>query len=95
MNKTRKILESMSERLVLPRTVAAGLPQTVVNGFGEVTIDLQQGLIAFSETEIVVAVPLGNISVVGTGLNIRMMKERAITITGGIQKLEFSGEKPT
>lgn len=94
MKKARDYLERLSERLELPRTVTAGLPQTVISGFREVSIDLQQGLLAYSETEIVVAVSCGSISVTGAGLGIRLMKEGRITITGDIDRVEFQRGSP-
>lgn len=89
MRKAREYLERFSERANLPRTVTAGLPQTTINGFREISIDLQQGLLAFSDTEIIVAVPLGRIAVCGAGLGIRLMKEGRINIVGDIDKVSL------
>ena len=95
MKKAKVYLERISRRMELPAAVTAGLPLTTVNGFGEISIDLQQGLLAFSDTEIIVAVSQGQIVVTGAGLHIRLMKEGRITIVGDIDKVTFvRSEKP-
>ena len=92
MKKVKSVLERISEKLDLPRTVVAGLPQTIINGFGEVSIDLQRGLLDYSDTKIVVAVSIGKITVSGSELQIRLMKEGRITVVGKISDVSFSGE---
>lgn len=94
MKRARDYLERLSERLELPRTVTAGLPQTVMSGFREISIDQQQGLVAYSETEIVVAVSFGSVCVTGAGLRIRLMKEGRIIIVGDMDKVEFLRGSP-
>lgn len=94
MKNAREYLEKLSEQLDLPRSVAAGLPQTVISGFREVSVDMQQGLLAYSETEIIVAVSFGCVVITGSGLRIRLMKQGRIVIVGEIDKTEFRRERP-
>jgi len=89
MKKPREFLQRFAARTDLPSVVVANLPQTTVSGFFELAIDLQKGLVSYSETEIIVAVSLGQISVCGNRLRIRLMKEGRIKIIGDIDKVEF------
>lgn len=83
---------ALSEAADLPVQIAAGLPQIAVDGFHQLSVDMQEGLLAYSETQIDVAVSLGKISVRGSGLRIRQMKERRIVLSGEITELLFSRE---
>ena len=89
MKRIKKSLLRVAERFDLPQNVIAHLPQIQVNGNNEVSIDLQQGLLAYSKTDILVAVPMGKIAVIGKNLHIRLMREKNIVIGGTILKLEF------
>lgn len=77
----------LAESADLPLQIAAGLPQIILDGFGQVAIDLQKGLLSYSDTQIDVAVSLGRISVRGSGLCIRLMKEHRIVLSGRITEL--------
>ena len=89
MKKMREYLQQFAAKTDLPSTVVAGLPQTVINGFHEAAIDLQCGLESYSNTQIVVAVSTGKVSVSGANLRIRLMKEKKIIVAGDIEKVEF------
>ena len=83
---------ALSEAAELPVQIGAGLPQIAVDGVHQLSVDMQEGLLAYSETQIDVAVSLGKISVRGSGLRIRQMKERRIVLSGEITELLFSRE---
>lgn len=85
----------LAESADLPLQIAAGLPQIVLDGFGQVAIDLQEGLLSYSDTQIDVAVSLGRISVRGSGLCIRLMKEHRIVLSGTITELLLLREEGT
>lgn len=89
LQKGKKILEWISEKIEMPRNVVAGSPQAVIDGFREVTIDMQKGLMSYSQKEIVVAVSLGCVAVSGENLRIRVMKEGAISIVGDIEQVSL------
>ena len=78
---------ALSEAAELPLRIAAGLPQIALDGFEQVAIDLQKGLLSYSDTQIDVAVSLGRISIRGSGLRIRQMKEHRIVVSGTITEL--------
>ena len=94
MKKPKQYLEQISDKLLLPRQIVANLPQIEISGFSEVSIDLQKGLLEYSQERIKVAVSLGTVTVEGANLYIRLMKENRITIVGDIDGvLLHRGEK--
>lgn len=93
MKKPGKYLEKISEKLLLPRQIIAGLPQIEINGFSELSVDLQQGLLEYSNSRICVAVKCGTVAVEGEGLYIRLMREGRICIVGTIKSVILQGEK--
>ena len=92
MKGPREWMANLSEKLDLPCAVAAQLPCTLVDGFHSVTVDLQKGLIAYSEDAITVAVPLGQIVISGASLSIKLMKQERIIVTGLIRSIDFLRE---
>jgi len=93
MKSPRTILTKLSQQMDIPSHISAGLPYTTVQGFHEISIDLQRGLLAYSQTEISVAVPMGAITISGVNLHIRLMREGRITVCGDIENIGFSREK--
>lgn len=83
---------ALSERADLPLRIAAGLPQIALDGFHQISVDLQEGLLSYSDTQIDIAVSLGRICVRGSGLRIRLMKERRIVLSGEIAELVLQRE---
>ena len=83
---------ALAEKADLPLHVAAGLPQIALDGFRQIAVDLQEGLLSYSDTQIDIAVSLGTVSVRGSGLCIRQMKERRIVLSGEITELILSRE---
>jgi sporulation protein YqfC len=76
------MLSAFAEKTDLPGQIVAHLPYMTVTGFGEISIDLQQGLVSYSDAEIVVKVSLGTVCVQGSGLHITLMRDGRITIRG-------------
>ena len=93
MKKTGEYLEKISEKMLLPRQIVANLPQIEINGFSEISIDLQQGLLEYSQTNISVAVSLGTVAVEGKDLSIRFMREGRITVVGEIYSVMLRHEE--
>ncbi len=83
---------TLAERADLPLRIAADLPQIALDGFRQISIDLHRGLLSYSDTQIDVAVSVGIVSVHGSGLRIRLMKERRIVLCGEIAELVFTRE---
>lgn len=71
---------------------AAGVPEIVLTGFGEVIVEQQRGLLAYAPEEVVVALPSGRVSVSGSGLRIVRMKERQIVLRGEIAGVRLERE---
>ena len=92
MKKLKKVLTAISEGADLPGYIAAHLPYLTATGFGEVSVDLQQGLVSYADTEIVVRVSLGLVSIRGYDLRISLMREGRITVKGRICDVHFSEE---
>ena len=93
MNWLQKQRIAFSEASDLPLRVAAGLPQIALDGFHQISVDLLDGLLSYSDTQIELAVSLGKISVRGNGLRIRLMKEHRIVLSGEITELVLSREE--
>ena len=95
MKDPRRYLSKLSGKLDLPVHIAAQLPYITIDGYRKVSIDMQKGLLSYSDTEIVVAVPMGEISVQGNNLKICLMKEGKIIIDGepSAVLLRMEGEK--
>lgn len=90
MKKPRHILKSVSRAMDIPLAVGAHLPFITIQGFEEISIDLQKGLLSYSPQEISVAVSCGAIVVSGENLHIRYMKEGKIVLCGVIQGIALS-----
>ena len=93
MEKPRNYLEQISEKLLLPRQIIAHLPQIEINGFSEISIDLQKGLLEYSQEKIKVAVSIGTVTVEGRDLYIRFMRDGRITVVGNIDAVTFACEE--
>jgi len=92
MKSPREWIAAVSEKLDLPAYVSAGLSYTAVEGFHQVTIEKQTALLSYSETKIIVSVPMGEICVAGCGLHIRLMKQGRMIIAGQIEGIRFCRE---
>lgn len=93
MKKLQKIAAASARRADLPAEVFAALPQITLTGFEEVAVDMQRGLLSFSETEIAVRVAMGSVVVCGSGLRIALMKEGRIIVRGTICDVHLERER--
>ena len=85
---------ALSEEADLPLRIGASLPQIALDGFERVSVDLQRGLLSYSDTQIEIAVPLGTVCVCGNNLQIRLMKENHIVLSGAISEIRLRREDP-
>ncbi len=90
MKKPRELLKSVSRSMDIPVAVGAHLPFLTVQGFDEITIDLQKGLLTYSPQEIAVAVSIGVVTVSGENLRIRYMKEGKIVLCGNLKSISLA-----
>ncbi|MDO4846280.1 MAG: YabP/YqfC family sporulation protein [Oscillospiraceae bacterium] len=84
---------ALSEEADLPLRIAGGLPQIALDGFERVSVDLQRGLLSYSDTQVEIAVPAGTVCVCGSDLRIRLMKENRIVLSGAITELHLRREE--
>ena len=92
MNKMQRWAANAAKQADLPAAVLAALPQITLTGFEEISIDMQHGLAAFSETEISVRVAMGRVVIQGAGLRIVLMKQRRISVRGSITAVILESE---
>ena len=93
MNGMQKWIANAARKADLPANVFAGLPQIVLTGFEEISIDMQQGLLSFSETEIAVRVTMGRVVISGSNLRIVLMKQGRIAIRGSVHGVRLESER--
>lgn len=92
MKFPRNMIRNLSQKLDFPSYVPAQLPCTTIQGFHELAIDMQKGLLSYSQEEITVAVPGGAITVRGMQLYIFLMRENRICIRGELHEICFLPE---
>ena len=89
--KLRTFLTRLAEKSGLPADIAAGLPHMELNGFSECALDRHRGIVEYSRERIVVALNIGRVTVLGSGLELRQMQRERLCVTGNIRALEFEG----
>lgn len=92
MKKPRDLLIRAQETMDIPGQATPLEAVTSVTGFREVDVDRQKGLLAFSSTAILTAVPGGQVEVEGENLRIVLMKERRMVIRGRIRRVTLHRE---
>lgn len=91
MIKMRALLRRAAERLDLPQDVAAGLPRIEFDGFSLCRLDRHKGILAYEKDRIVVSLNIGTITLEGSDLQVQRMHREALTVTGKIKQVSFSG----
>lgn len=74
-------------RGTLPTAYLTGLPDIRVIGMRDVYIEAHRGLLAYSETEILVKASDRTLSVTGSGLTLRGITMREVHIAGFIRSV--------
>lgn len=91
MGKLRALAACAAQRLGLPADIAAGLPRIELDGFQALGLDRHTGILEYSREKIVVALNIGRVTVLGSGLELRQMQRERLCVTGNIRALEFEG----
>ena len=91
MKNARAILTKSAKLFVLPMDIAAELPHMEVRGFEECSLDCHKAIVAYEPEKIVVAVNTGEVTIEGSGLELRHMHRDRLTVTGRIAAISFLG----
>lgn len=83
--------EHLTELLSLPKEILLNLPQIILVGRKEVSIENYKSIIEYSDTAIRINTSSGVLLIAGNGLTLKNMTTEYITVIGGITKLEFLG----
>lgn len=89
MNRSRRLLLQVSQKLDLPSDVLAGIPRIELIGLSEMSLEPHKGLLEYSEDRISVSTSIGNVIAVGTGLVIKRMNISRITVVGTIHHIQL------
>ena len=91
MKKARQLLTKAAKLLDIPPDIAANLPHIELRGFEECSLDCHKAIIAYEPEKIIVAVNTGEVTIEGTGLELRHMHRDRLTVTGRIEAMTFTG----
>ncbi|MCL2398679.1 MAG: sporulation protein YqfC [Defluviitaleaceae bacterium] len=83
--------DHLTELLSLPKEILLNLPQIILTGRKEISIENYKSIIEYSDTTIRINTSSGVLLIVGNSLTLKHMTTEYITIVGGITKLEFLG----
>lgn len=86
----RSYLAGLSLRLGLPADVAAGLPRIELSGFHACSIDKHTGILEYTRERVVVGLNIGQLQIVGSGLEITHMHRERLSVTGSISGLLYT-----
>ena len=87
MKDGKKLLIAASETLDLPVDIIAGLPRMEIIGVSRFTIEPHNGLLAYSEEQVIVECAVGRIMINGKGLNIKQMNRERLSVSGIISSV--------
>ena len=83
-------VEQLTGLLSLPKQVVLNLPQIILTGKGEVSIENYKNLIEFTESLVRVNTNSGIAAIHGNRLNLKQITTESITVTGDIVKVEYN-----
>jgi len=83
------IKEHMTELLSLPKEIVLNLPQVILTGSGEVSIENYKNIIEYTDSQIRINTNSGILLIIGQELRLKQITAEHVTVTGNIIKLEF------
>lgn len=89
MKYPQKLLQTAAQKLDLPGEIMAGLPKLELTGFSQLTVELHQGILEYTEEAISLSVSLGTVRILGRHLTIRLMNHQYVTVAGEIERIEL------
>ena len=91
MKPARRFLVKAAKLFDLPADIAANLPHIELRGFEECSLECHRAIIAYEPEKIVIAVNTGEVTIEGSGLELRYMHRDRLTVTGTIEAMSFTG----
>ncbi|MCH5186741.1 MAG: sporulation protein YqfC [Oscillospiraceae bacterium] len=85
----KKIKERISDVLEIPKDAILDLPQLVLSGNREITIDNYKGIVLYSDTVMKINAKDHIIQISGSSLDIAHIGNNDISVAGFIEKIEF------
>ena len=83
------IKEQMADLMSLPKEIILDLPQVILTGSGEVSIENYRNIIEYSDTYTRINTNSGILLITGHKLLLKQITAEHITIVGEIVKLEY------
>ena len=83
------IKQQMADLMSLPKEIILDLPQVILTGSGEVSIENYRSIIEYSATYTRINTNSGILLITGHDLLLKQMTAEHITIAGEIAKLEY------
>lgn len=83
------IKEQLTELLALPKEIILNLPQIILTGSGELSIENYKSIIEYTESKVRINTNSGVLLVEGNGLGLKQITAEHIIVVGNIAKLEF------
>ena len=83
------IKEQITDLLSLPKEIVLNLPQLILTGRNELSIENYKNIIEYSGSRIRINTSSGVLLILGTDLTLKQITTEHITVTGEIVKFEF------
>jgi len=90
VGELRKIKESITSFLSLPKEIALDLPLLTATGRNEVTIENYKNLIEFTETKIRIRTRDGAMTIEGQNLKLRQITTENVLVSGLVSKIDYT-----
>ena len=89
MGASVSVKEHLSDLLSLPKEIILNLPQVILTGNSEVSIENYKNIIEYTDTKIRINTSSGVMLFTGSALMLKQITAEHITVVGNIVKLEF------
>lgn len=86
-----KIKENIADKLDMPREILLDIPQIIITGNDEITIENHKGIIIFKENYIKIKSGIGIIDIEGSNFEILFISGNTIVLSGMIKFIEYEG----
>ena len=83
------IKEQLTDLLYLPKEVILNLPQVILTGQGEVSIENYKNIIEYTEERIRINTNSGILLIAGHSLRLKQITVEHISVVGDVVKLEY------
>lgn len=85
----RKIINSVSDRLEIPRDVIGNEPRITLMGNGLIHIEGFSGILEYDESKTLIGVKDGVVGIYGKNITISLITEEFIELAGEMKTIEF------